>query len=172
MDRAAPTRSGMIRSVIGETGEREDDAQFMARALELAAEAAAREEVPVGAVLVLGGEVIGEGANAQISTSDPTAHAEIVALRQAAAAVRNYRLPGATLYVTLEPCVMCCGALIHARVGELVFAAAEPRAGAIVSTRALLDEDTFNHRVAWRRVEAFADASGDLLRDFFRQRRS
>lgn len=161
----------MIRAVIGPSTDRESDARYLARALELAAEAATREEVPVGAVLVADGRVIGEGANAQITESDPTAHAEILALRRAAKALGNYRLPGSTLYVSLEPCAMCCGALIHARVGELVFAAAEPRAGAVMSTRALLDEDNFNHRVVWRQADTFAQASGDLLRAFFRARR-
>ena len=104
----------------------------MARALQLAREAAERGEVPVGAVLVDEGRIIGEGANTQIGSSDPTAHAEINALRAAAAARANYRLPGSVLYVTLEPCTMCCGALIHARVATVVFAAREPRAGAVV----------------------------------------
>lgn len=143
----------------------------MARALELAREAAVRGEVPVGAVLVEQGRIVGEGANAQIGSSDPTAHAEINALRAAAAKRGNYRLPGSVLYVTLEPCTMCCGALIHARVGALVFAAREPRAGAVVSTRSLLDEAGFNHRVRWREDEASAESSAELLRGFFRARR-
>lgn len=143
----------------------------MKRALELAAQAGAAGEVPVGAVLVLDGVVIGEGQNEQVGASDPTAHAEILALRAAAAAQRNYRLPGSRLFVTLEPCSMCCGALVHARVAEVVFAAREPRAGAVVSTRALLDDPALNHRVAWREAEAFRDASADLLRGFFRERR-
>jgi tRNA(adenine34) deaminase len=143
----------------------------MARALQLAREAAARGEVPVGAVLVEDGRIVGEGANAQIGSSDPTAHAEINALRAAAAQRGNYRLPGSILYVTLEPCTMCCGALIHARVAAVVFAAREPRAGAVVSTRSLLDEAGFNHRVSWREDVANAVASGELLRGFFRARR-
>lgn len=147
------------------------DSEPMARALQLAREAAARGEVPVGAVLVVDGRIVGEGANAQIGSCDPTAHAEINALRAAAAGCRNYRLPGSMLYVTLEPCTMCCGALIHARVSELVFAAREPRAGAVVSTRALLDEAGFNHRVSWREDKGNAAASGALLRSFFRARR-
>ena len=161
----------MIAGMRPESDIEAGDAAFMERALVLAARAADAGEVPVGAVLVLEGEVIGEGANAQIASSDPTAHAEIVALREAAKTVGNYRLPGATLFVTLEPCSMCCGALVHARVKRLVFAATEPRAGAVMSTRALLDEDHFNHRVTWDRATAFAAASGDLLRDFFRARR-
>ena len=143
----------------------------MQRALELAREAAAAGEVPVGAVLVRDATVIGAGRNGPIGASDPTAHAEINALRQAARAVGNYRLPGATLYVTLEPCAMCCGALVHARVAKLVFAALEPRAGAVVSTRRLLDDAAFNHRVRWRQDEACAAASSTLLREFFRARR-
>jgi len=144
---------------------------FMNRALALAAEAAAAGEVPVGAVLVCAGSVVGEGRNGQVQGHDPTAHAEIVALRAGAREQRNYRLPGTTLYVTLEPCSMCCGALVHARVEALVFAAREPRAGAVVSTRSLLDDPGLNHRVAWREDEAAAAASAHLLRDFFRRRR-
>lgn len=144
----------------------------MARALELAAESARRGEVPVGAVLLIAGEVVAEGRNSVISACDPTAHAEIVALRAAAGALGNYRLPGSTLYVTLEPCSMCCGALVHARVERLVFAAREPRAGAVISTRRLLDEAAFNHRVRWAEDGAAAAASAVLLRDFFQARRS
>jgi tRNA(adenine34) deaminase len=147
------------------------DGHFMDRALALAAQAAAAGEVPVGAVLVRDGEVLGEGANGPIGARDPTAHAEIQALREAARRVGNYRLPGSTLYVTLEPCSMCCGALVHARVAELVFAAREPRAGAVCSTLALLDDGSFNHRVAWREATEFRDASATLLREFFRARR-
>jgi tRNA(adenine34) deaminase len=143
----------------------------MQRALQLARAAAAQGEVPVGAVLVEEGRIIGEGANAQIGRSDPTAHAEINALRAAAAARGNYRLPGSVLYVTLEPCTMCCGAMIHARVASVVFAAREPRAGAVVSTRSLLDEAGFNHRVSWREDGTFAEVSAELLRSFFRARR-
>lgn len=145
---------------------------FMLRALELAGEAAEHGEVPVGAVIVLGDRLLGEGRNAQIGSTDPTAHAEINALRAAAACLQNYRMPGATLYVTLEPCSMCCGALIHARIGTVVFAAREPRAGAVVSTRSLLDEPAFNHRVRWSEDSNNAPASADLLRRFFRERRA
>lgn len=146
-------------------------AAFMGRALELAGEAAERGEVPVGAVLVQDGQIIAEGSNAQLGSHDPTAHAEIVALRAAALAAGNYRLPGTTMYVTLEPCSMCCGALVHARVDTLVFAAREPRAGAVVSTRQLLDDAALNHRVQWAEDMASATASGDFLRKFFRDRR-
>ena len=106
-----------------------DHEYWMQRALELADRAAALDEVPVGAVVVRDGELLGEGWNQVVSAADPTAHAEIVALRAAAKLVGNYRLPGATLFATLEPCTMCAGAMIHARIAQLVFAAAEPRAG-------------------------------------------
>ncbi|EAQ99500.2 Cytosine/adenosine deaminase [Congregibacter litoralis KT71] len=154
-------------------GYRMTDVQpdFMARALQLAKEAAEAGEVPVGALVVQDGRILGEGRNAQIGATDPTAHAEINALRAAASALDNYRMPGATLYVTLEPCSMCCGALVHARIGSLVFAAREPRAGAVVSTRNLLNESAFNHRVSWREDAENAPASAALLRAFFRERR-
>ncbi len=142
----------------------------MDRALALAREAALRDEVPVGAVVVLDGRVIGEGFNQPIRSTDPTAHAEIVALRAAALAVENYRLPGAALYVTLEPCTMCVGAMIHARIGRLVFAAKEPKAGAVVSTAALLDRTELNHRVEWCDGLRDEEAS-NLLTSFFAHRR-
>jgi len=147
------------------------DRRFMARALQLAAQAAEVGEVPVGAVLVRDGRVVGEGANAPISACDPTAHAEILALRQAAAGEANYRLPGSALYVSLEPCTMCVGALLHARVERVVYAAAEPRAGALVSQLQLADCDHYNHRL---QVSGGleAEASTTLLRDFFRARRA
>ncbi|MFT4874191.1 tRNA adenosine(34) deaminase TadA [Congregibacter sp.] len=148
-----------------------DDDVFMFRALALAKEAAERGEVPVGAVVVEGDRILGEGRNAQIESMDPTAHAEIKALRAAATSVANYRIPGATLYVSLEPCSMCCGALIHARISTVIFAAREPRAGAVVSTRSLLDETEFNHRVAWVEAVEHAPASAAMLRSFFRERR-
>ena len=146
------------------------DARWMQRALVLAEQAAQQGEVPVGAVLVRDGSLIGEGFNQPISAHDPTAHAEIVALRAAATAVGNYRLPGTTLYVTLEPCTMCVGALIHARVATLVFAAREPRAGAVCSQHRLCDHPGYNHKVMWREG-VLADASSALLTGFFRLRR-
>lgn len=142
----------------------------MRRALELADLAARREEVPVGAVVVRDGELLGEGFNQVITAADPSAHAEIVALRDAAARVGNYRLPGATLYVTLEPCTMCAGALVHARIAELVFAAREPRAGVVCSTCQLLDEPWYNHKVSWQEG-VLATESAALLQAFFRARR-
>lgn len=148
----------------------ENDVTFMHRALELARRAGDMGEVPVGAVLVSAGNVIGEGSNSVIGAADPTAHAEIVALRGAARRAGNYRLPGTTLYVTLEPCTMCLGALIHARVATLVFAAREPRAGAVCSAAQLLGAGIYNHRLAWREGPLAAD-SGALLTEFFRARR-
>jgi len=144
--------------------------RWMRQALALADRAAAAGEVPVGAVVVREDTLLGEGWNRVISTSDPSGHAEMVALRAAAARVGNYRLPGATLYVTLEPCTMCAGAMVHARVEKLVFGAREPRAGAVCSTCALLDEPRFNHRVAWQEG-VLAGESTARLQAFFRARR-
>lgn len=146
------------------------DASWMQRALALAEEGAERGEVPVGAVLVCDGQVIGEGWNQPIGAADPTAHAEIVALRAAAARRQNYRLPDTTLYVTLEPCTMCVGAMIHARVARLVFGASEPRAGAVASQARLLDGDQYNHRIDYT-GGVLAESCGEQLRAFFRARR-
>lgn len=143
----------------------------MRRALTLADRAANEGEVPIGAVVVRDGELLGEGWNSVISYSDPTAHAEIVAMRDAARLVGNYRLPGATIYVTLEPCTMCAGAMIHARIETVVFAASEPRAGVVCSTCSLLDEPRYNHRVRWQ-GGVLAEQSSERLQTFFRERRS
>jgi len=151
--------------------EPDADVRCMRRALELAQTAAELGEVPVGAVLVLDGRAIGEGFNRPISNRDPTAHAEIVALRAAALALDNYRLTGATLYVTVEPCTMCAGALVHARIGRLVFGAPEPRAGAVVTTSQVLDNPGHNHRVDTT-GGVLAAESGALLRTFFAARRA
>lgn len=149
-----------------------EDRRFMARCLELARLAAQVGEVPVGAVLVDSqGVVQGEARNASIGARDPTAHAEIGVLRQAAAAVGNYRLPGSTLYVTVEPCTMCAGALVHARVGRLVFAAREPKAGAVVSTAQVLDNPALNHRIEVT-MGICEDEAVALMQDFFRMRRA
>ena len=142
----------------------------MRRALALADRAANEGEVPVGAVLVRDDKLLGEGWNQVISAQDPTAHAEIVALRDAARAEGNYRLPGSTLYVTLEPCTMCAGALVHARVSQLVFAAKEPKAGVVCSTCALLEEPWYNHKVGWL-GGVLAQDSSSRLQAFFRARR-
>ena len=147
------------------------DAQFMHAALAQAAVACDRGEVPVGAVVVLAGEVIGEGYNQPIGAHDPTAHAEIVALRAAAARVQNYRLPGATLYVTIEPCQMCVGAMVHARIARLVYGATEPKAGAIESAMRALDHPTLNHRFDVA-SGILADEARDLMQAFFQRRRT
>lgn len=147
------------------------DLAFMQRAIELARLAEAAGEVPVGAVVVSEGQIVGEGWNRPIGTNDPTAHAEIVALRAASTALQNYRLPATTLYVTLEPCPMCAGAIVHARVDRVVFAAADPRSGAAGSVFDLLPSDErFNH---YTRCEGglLAAQSATMLRDFFRARR-
>src|SRR5215510_8345148 len=123
------------------------DESFMRIALELACQARQRGEVPVGAVVVLDGTVIGEGFNQPISAHDPTAHAEIVAIRNAAASVGNYRLTGAELYVTIEPCQMCVGAMVHARIARVVYGAPEPRAGAIESAMRAHEHASLNHRM-------------------------
>jgi tRNA(adenine34) deaminase len=147
-----------------------DDRAFMRAALDEARRAADAGEVPVGAVVVADGRIVGRGFNQPIGTGDPTAHAEIVALRDAARTVGNYRLTGARLYVTVEPCLMCAGALVHARVGTLVFGATEPKAGAIVSAFRAYDHPTLNHRVVV--VGGVLEAEcRDLLQRFFRDRR-
>lgn len=151
--------------------EPESDIRWMRRALELAAQAEAVGEVPVGAVLVdADGEVLGEGWNQVIAEADPTAHAEVVALRQAAERVGNYRLPESTLYVTLEPCSMCAGALINARVRRVVYAADDLRAGAHHSVFEVLTSPKLNHRCEVT-GGVLAEESAELLRTFFRSRR-
>jgi tRNA(adenine34) deaminase len=142
----------------------------MRRALALARRAEAAGEVPVGAVVVQNGEVIGEGWNQPIRAHDPSAHAEMVAMRAAAAHLRNYRLPGTTLYVTLEPCAMCAGAIVQARVGRVVFGAADPKAGAAGSVFQLLDSTALNHRPEIT-SGVLGEECGRLLKDFFRLRR-
>ncbi|MDR0779758.1 MAG: tRNA adenosine(34) deaminase TadA [Pseudomonadales bacterium] len=148
----------------------EADAHWMRQALLLARQAEQAGEVPVGAVLVRAGEIVGQGYNCPISSKDPTAHAEIVALRAAARAADNYRLPLSTLYVTLEPCTMCVGALIHARVERLVFGALEPRAGAVVSQQQLATHPAYNHQLQVQ-GGVLEDECATLLREFFRRRR-
>lgn len=142
----------------------------MRRALDLAERARSEGEVPVGAVLVMDDDCIGEGWNRSISTHDPTAHAEIEALRAAAARLENYRLPGATLYVTLEPCAMCAGAIILARIKRVVYAATDPRAGAAGSVFNILQSTQLNHRVEL--VSGILEQeAATLLQTFFRERR-
>ncbi|AOY87457.1 tRNA-specific adenosine deaminase [Marinobacter salinus] len=146
------------------------DEHWMGRALALAAQAASIGEVPVGAVVVLDGREVGAGFNAPITGCDPTAHAEIRALRDAAARVGNYRLSGATLYVTLEPCTMCVGAIIHGRISRLVYGAPEPKAGAVESARRTLDEPYLNWEVT-AVSGLLQDQCSQIISDFFSQRR-
>ena len=144
--------------------------QHMRHALAMAQQAAAAGEVPVGAVVVLNGDVVGEGHNRPISTSDPTAHAEIVAMREAATRLGNYRLSGATMVVTVEPCLMCVGAMVHARIGTVVYGAPEPRTGALGSAIAAHDTPGLNHRLAVV-GGVLEDECRAVMRDFFRLRR-
>jgi tRNA(adenine34) deaminase len=146
------------------------DRELMQRALALARAAEAAGEVPVGAVVARDGKVLAEGENRVIRDSDPAGHAELVALRAAAARVGNYRLPGTTVYVTLEPCAMCAGAIVHARVQRVVFAAWDPRVGAGGSVMNLLDHSAMNHRCVVS-GGLLAEQAGEMLRDFFRRRR-
>ncbi|MEO8129830.1 MAG: tRNA adenosine(34) deaminase TadA [Bryobacteraceae bacterium] len=146
------------------------DEQFMRQALALASEGEAAGEVPVGAVIVLDGRVIGRGYNAPVSEHDPTAHAEMVAIRQAAKALGNYRLTGSTLYVTLEPCPMCAGAMVQARVGRLVFGARDLRFGGVRSKFRLADSELLNHQVEV--VEGVCAAECvERLQSFFARKR-
>ena len=149
----------------------ENDSAFMRQALALAKQAAYTEEVPVGAVVVSDGVVIGRGFNCPIGSSDPTAHAEIVAMRDAAKTTGNYRLSGCDLYVTIEPCTMCLGAMVHARISRVIFGALEPRAGAFASNPILMDADHFNHKIEWSGGVLEQDCS-ELIRAFFKGRRS
>lgn len=142
----------------------------MTRALALATEAGAQGEVPVGALVILDGEVVGEGFNQPIASGDPTAHAEIVAMRQAAARVKNYRLSGATLVVTVEPCLMCVGAMVHARIGTVVYGTTEPRAGALGSAIAAHETPGLNHRLTVV-GGVRADECRALMQAFFKDRR-
>ncbi len=144
--------------------------RWMREALSLAQQAAEADEVPVGAIVVHNGEIIGRGFNQPIRSCDATAHAEIVAIRSASQFRNNYRLPGTTVYVTIEPCTMCLGAMIHARVDRLVFGATEPRAGAVVSQGSLLEAGHFNHQLSF--IDGvLAEECSSLMQSFFRNRR-
>ena len=143
----------------------------MERALAQARQAAAAGEVPVGAVLVQDGAIVGRAHNAPIALNEPTAHGEILVRREAGRKLGNYRLTGATLYVTVEPCPMCCGAALHARVARLVYGAPDPKAGAVESLHRLLDDARFNHRVETA-GGVLADECGALLREFFETKRA
>lgn len=147
-----------------------DDEAWMRHAIRLAQRAEAQGEVPVGAVLVLDNKCIAEGWNTPITDNDPTAHAEISAMRQAGQQLGNYRLIDSTLYVTLEPCVMCMGAIAHARVKRLVFGAIDKKRGAVCSALSLANADFLNHQIDWQ-GEVLAETCGNLLRDFFKAKR-
>lgn len=146
------------------------DEDWMRHALSLAHKAAELGEVPVGAVLVRDDQLLSEGWNQPIMQHDPTAHAEIMAIRRAAQQVENYRLPGTTLYITIEPCSMCAGAIIHARISRVVFGASEPRAGAAGSVINLLQNEQFNHQTELT-SGVLAEECGQVLKDFFSVRR-
>jgi len=148
----------------------DDDERYMRRALELAEQAGEEGEVPVGAVLVLDGRIAGQGRNRMIGAADPTAHAEMEAIRAACGTAGNYRLPGAELFVTLEPCAMCAGAVVLARVARVVFAAHDPRSGAAGSVFDVLQSTALNHRCEVQ-SGLLAEESAELLRSFFRSRR-
>lgn len=146
------------------------DEIWMKEALSLADEAERKGEIPVGAIVVLDGKVVGRGFNSPISTCDPTGHAEIQALRDACETVGNYRLPGATLYVTLEPCAMCAGAIVHARVARVVFAATEPKSGVVCSQSHFFEATYLNHAVTWE-GGVLAEIASTKLSYFFQYRR-
>lgn len=157
-------------SAVGTLVEVDDLEELMRAALAEARKALSAGEVPVGAIIAAGGQIVATGFNQPIGTSDPTAHAEIVALRAAAAAVGNYRLSGATLCVTLEPCAMCVGAMMQARIGTLVFGASEPKTGAVRSTMSLIDHPSWNHH-----IEVVAGVleceCREIVQGFFREQR-
>jgi tRNA(adenine34) deaminase len=155
--------------IVRKMTERADE-MLMAVALDEARRGLAAGEVPIGAIVVIGDEIVGRAHNAPVALADPTAHAEVLALRDAARRRGNYRLTGATLYATIEPCPMCCGAALHARVGRVVYGARDPKAGAVASLYRLLDDTRFNHRVATR-GGVCADEAADLVRQFFERKR-
>ncbi len=146
------------------------DEYWMQHALTLAHRAKEIGEVPVGAVLVLNDEIIAEGFNCPISTNDPSAHAEVVVMRAAAEKIKNYRLKNTTLYVTLEPCMMCAGAMVHARIEKLVYGASDPKAGAVTSQSRVLDHSFLNHRVQYM-GDILSSSCGAILSEFFKERR-
>jgi tRNA(adenine34) deaminase len=149
---------------------RDRDEEFMAMALEEAERAVDRGEVPVGAVIVLGEDIIARAHNSPIALKDPSAHAEILAMRQAAARINNYRLTGTTLYVTVEPCIMCVGAIVHARISRLVYGADDPKNGGVVSLYRMLEDRRLNHRVKVKKA-VLAGLCAELLSRFFREKR-
>lgn len=143
----------------------------MRQAMALAELAAEAGEVPVGALVVKDGIVISEGFNQPIIACDPTGHAEIIAIRSAAATLKNYRLSGCDLYVTIEPCTMCVGAMVHARIRKIIFGAPEPRAGALESQLRLMDENHYNHSIEWQ-GGVLAQECGEIISSFFRRKRA
>ncbi len=147
------------------------DEKWMQHALKLAKKAEAQDEVPVGAVIVLNDQIIGEGWNQPISSDDPTAHAEIMALRDAGEKIGNYRLPNATIYVTLEPCTMCAGAIIHARLAKLVYAVDDPKTGACGSVFNLLQTEELNHKVEIEKG-VMEEENRSLIQSFFKEKRA
>lgn len=151
--------------------DRSRDQDFMRQAMALASQGAALGEVPVGAVLVQEGVVIGRGFNCPITSSDPSAHAEMVAIRDAARTLANYRLPGSTLYVTLEPCSMCAGLIVHSRITRVVYGALEPKAGIVQSQGQFFTQAFLNHRVLYE-GGVLGEECGTILSEFFRQRRA
>jgi tRNA(adenine34) deaminase len=148
----------------------ETDEKWMRLALEEAVLALESEEVPVGAVIVRGEQLLAQAHNSPITLNDPSAHAEILAIRRAAAVLGNYRLAGTTLYVTLEPCLMCAGAILHARIGRIVFGAADPKGGSVVSLYRLFDDRRLNHTVAVTEG-ILQEACAEILSGFFRAKR-
>jgi tRNA(adenine34) deaminase len=156
--------------VLTRPGSSISDEELMRAALTEARKAMASDEVPVGAVIAVGEEIVAAGFNQPISTVDPTAHAEIRALRAAALKIGNYRLTGATLCVTVEPCAMCVGAMVHARIGALVYGADEPKTGAVRSTMKLIDDPSWNHRIVVV-AGVMADECRELIQEFFREKR-
>ena len=156
--------------VLTRPGSSISDEELMRAALTEARKAMASHEVPIGAVIAVGEEIVAAGFNQPISTVDPTAHAEIRALRAAAQKIGNYRLTGATLCVTVEPCAMCVGAMVHARIGALVYGAAEPKTGAVRSTMKLIDDPSWNHRIVVV-AGVMADECRELIQEFFREKR-
>ena len=147
------------------------DENWMQYAFRLAQKAESNDEIPVGAILVLDGQIIGEGYNQSILQKDPTAHAEMIALRTAGQRIGNHRLLGSTLYVTLEPCLMCVGALLHGRIKHIVFGASSPKFGAIISQHFLLENLELTHRITWE-GGCLNNLCSDILKDFFLHRRS
>ena len=143
---------------------------FMQRALDQAKEAYRKGEVPVGAVITLGDEIIAESHNSPISSNDPSCHAEVNVIRKAARSLGNYRLEKTSLYVTLEPCMMCCGAIIHARIENLIFSVSDPKSGAVISNGSLLNSDFINHKVNFNHGP-LRDESSKLLKNFFKEKR-